>query len=164
MDTIKHKSPAESRMETRYIVMPQHANDYGILFGGALVAWIDMLAAMVAQKHCECEAVTVSIDRISFLEPILVGNHVVLRASVNYVGSSSMEIGVQVMRENPYTGESVRATTAYLTFVGIDQAKKPTPIPKITPQSPDEVRRYENAKLRVESRKELVRKLGLQKA
>jgi acyl-CoA hydrolase len=75
-----------------------------------------------------------------------------------------MEIGVQVMRENPYTGESVRATTAYLTFVGIDQAKKPTPIPKITPQSPDEVRRYENAKLRVESRKELVRKLGLQKA
>jgi acyl-CoA hydrolase len=163
MEEIKHKSPATSRMETRYIVMPQHANDYGILFGGTLVAWIDMLAAMVAQKHCECEAVTVSIDRISFHEPILVGHHVVLRAAVNFVGSSSMEIGVQVMRENPYTGESVRATTAYLTFVGIDRAKKPTPIPKITPQTPDEIRRYENAKIRVESRKDLLRKLSARK-
>jgi acyl-CoA hydrolase len=159
MEDLKTKSPVESRMETRYIVMPQHANDYGILFGGTLVAWIDMLAAMVAQKHCGCEAVTVSIDRISFHEPIRIGHHVVLRASVNYVGSTSMEIGVQIIRENPYTGESVRATTAYLTFVGIDRDNRPVPIPKIIPQTPDEIRRFENAKLRVESRKELVKKL-----
>jgi len=151
-------------METRYIVMPQHANDYGILFGGTLVAWIDMLAAMVAQKHCGCEAVTVSIDRISFLEPILVGQHVVLRGSVNYTGRTSMEIGVQVTRENPYTGESLRATTAYLTFVAIDRERHPVAAPKIQPRTPDELRRYENAKLRVESRRQLLEKIRLTKS
>ena len=157
------KTPAQSQMETRYIVMPQHANDYGILFGGTLVAWIDMLAAMIAQKHCGCEAVTVSIDRISFHQPILVGHHVVLRGSVNYTGHTSLEIGVQVMRENPYTGESLRATTAYLTFVAIDRDQHPVPAPKIQPQTPDEIRRYGNAKLRAESRRQLVEKLRLTK-
>lgn len=155
------KTPAQSQMETRYIVMPQHANDYGILFGGTLVSWIDMLAAMVAQKHCGQEAVTVSIDRISFHCPILVGQHVVLRGSVNYTGNTSMEIGVQVTRENPYTGESIRATTAYLTFVAIDRAQRPVPAPKIAPQTRDEIRRYNNAKLRAESRRQLGEKLKL---
>lgn len=161
MEKAKIKTPSQSQMETRYIVMPQHANDYGILFGGALVAWIDMIAAMVAQKHCESEAVTVSIDRISFLEPILVGHHVVLRASLNYTGNTSMEVGVQVTRENPYTSESIRATTAYLTFVAIDRNKRPVPAPKLVPQTADEIRRYENAKLRVESRRQLLAKLRL---
>jgi len=156
---ISPKKPADSQMETRYIVMPHHANHYGILFGGTLMSWIDMLAAMVAQKHCEGEAVTVSIDRLSFHQPILIGNHVVLRASVNYVGHTSMEIGVRVTREDPYTRESVRATTAYLTFVGIDAQKRPIPLPQITPQTADELRRYENAKLRVESRRELLSRL-----
>lgn len=153
------KTPKQSQVESRYIVMPQHANDYGIAFGGAIVAWIDMTAAMVAQKHCQCEAVTVSIDRISFLQPIKIGDHVVLRASPNFAGQTSLEVGVQVNKENPYTGEVVRATTAYLTFVGLGPDKHPVPIPRLIPETPDEMRRYENARLRAEARKELVKKL-----
>ncbi len=159
MDPIKTKTPKESRVESRYIVMPQHANDYGIAFGGTIMSWIDMVAAMVAQKHCECEVVTVSTDRISFHEPIAIGDHVVLRASANFVGHTSMEVGVQVTKENPYTRASARATTAYLTFVGLDANKHPTVIPQLVPETPDEIRRYHNAKLRVESRKELLAKI-----
>ena len=155
----KPKTPRESQVETRYIVMPQHANDYGIAFGGTIMAWIDTIAAMVAQKHCECEAVTVSIDRISFHAPIEIGEHVVLRASVNYVGRTSLEVGVQVIKENPYTRQSIRATTAYLTFVGIDKERKPVTIPQLLPETPDEIRRFQNAKLRVELRKELLKKI-----
>jgi acyl-CoA hydrolase len=159
MDSMKTKTPQESRVETRYIIMPQHANDYGIAFGGTIMSWIDMVAAMVAQKHCECEVVTVSTDKISFHEPIAIGDHVVLKASANYVGHTSMEVGVQVTKENPYTGSSIRATTAYLTFVGIGPHKRPIVIPRLQPETPDEIRRHHNAKLRVESRKELVAKL-----
>jgi acyl-CoA hydrolase len=158
-DLPQPKSPQASAVETRYIVMPQHANDYGIAFGGTIMAWIDMIAAMVAQRHCECEVVTVSTDKISFLAPIQIGEHVVLRACVNFVGRTSMEVGVQVTKENPYTAEKIRATTAYLTFVGIDEQKRPTPIPDLLPQTPDELRRFENARIRTEARKELLRKL-----
>ncbi len=153
------KTPKESRVESRYIVMPQHANDIGIAFGGTIMSWIDSVAAMAAQKHCESEVVTASIDQISFLAPIRIGDHVVLRASANYVGHTSMEVGVQVTRENPYTGESVRATTAYLTMVGLNKKKRPAPIPQLMPETPDEIRRWENAKLRVAARRALHEKL-----
>lgn len=156
---MKTKTPRESQVETRYIVMPQHANHFGIAFGGTIMSWIDMVAAMVAQKHCEHEVVTVSIDKISFLAPIHIGDHVVLKASVNYVGQTSLEVGVLVTRENPYTNETVRATTAYLTFVGLDDVKRPTAIPRLIPETPDEIRRHENARLRVEARKELLKRI-----
>jgi acyl-CoA hydrolase len=161
MNPRKVKTPRESWIESRYIVMPQHSNDIGIAFGGTIMSWIDMVAAMAAQKHCECEVVTVSTDKISFLEPIRIGDHVLLKACVNYVGNTSMEVGVQVIRENPYTRESVRATTAYLTFVGIDNERHPITIPALKPETRDELRRNENARLRVESRKELLKKIRL---
>lgn len=140
--------------------MPQHANDLGIAFGGTIMSWIDMVAAMVAQRHCGRKVVTVSIDRLSFLAPCHIGDHVLLRSSANYVGHTSMEVGVQVLKECPYTGERVRATTAYLTFVALDRKEKPTPIPPIRPETADEVRRFENARLRVVARKELLRRLS----
>jgi acyl-CoA hydrolase len=149
-------------METRYIVMPQHANDANVAFGGTIMSWIDMLAAMVAQKHCEGRVVTVSIDHMAFLAPIRVGEHVVLKASANYVGHTSMEVGVRVVRENPYSGESVHATTAYLTFVGLDAQGRPSPIPGLQPESPEEQRRHENARLRVEARRELQKRIRQQ--
>lgn len=159
MNALQFKTPRESQVETRYILMPPHANDAGIAFGGTIMAWIDMVAAMVAQKHCECEVVTVSTDQISFRSPIYIGEHVVLKACANYVGHTSMEVGVQVTRENPYTGKSVHATTAYLTFVALDKTKHPTTIPQLKPETREEIRRYENARLRVEARKELLRKI-----
>jgi acyl-CoA hydrolase len=160
---MKTKSPRESIVEARYIVLPQHANDANIAFGGTIMSWIDMVAAMVAQRHCEREVVTASTDQISFREPVHIGEHVLLKACANYVGRTSMEVGVRVTLENPYTGVSVHATTAFLTFVGLDQNKRPAPIPQLKPETAEEGRRYQNAKLRVEARKELRKRLLAQK-
>jgi acyl-CoA hydrolase len=155
----KGKSPGESTVETRYLIMPHQANPQGTAFGGVIVAWIDMVAAMAAQRHCGKEVVTAGIDSLAFKEPIRIGDHVALRATVNYVSRSSMEVGVQVIREDPYTSQKGMATTAYLTFVALDENKKPTPAPPILPQSDEEERRYENARLRVQARKELLEKM-----
>jgi acyl-CoA hydrolase len=161
MNTNALRTPRSSAVEARYLILPQHANDLGIAFGGVIMAWIDLAAAMVAQRHCARRVVTVSIDRMSFLAPCHVGDHVLLRAAANYVGHTSMEVGVQVIKENPYTGEQVRATTAYLTLVALDDNERPAPIPSLKPETPDEVRRHENARLRVASRKELMARLQL---
>ena len=159
MDKEKSKTPGESAVEARYVLMPDQANPYGTAFGGAIVAWIDMVASMAAQRHCGKEVVTASIDSLNFKEPIHIGEHVVLKASVNYVGRTSMEVGVQVSREDPYTGQSTVATTAHLTFVALDENKKPTLVPPIVPQTAAEKKRYENAKIRVKARKELLKKM-----
>ncbi len=159
MDKEKPKTPGESAVEARYLLMPDQANPYGTAFGGAIVAWIDMVASMAAQRHCGREVVTVSIDSLSFKEPINIGDHVVLKASVNYVGRTSMEVGVQVSREDPYTGQKITATTAHLTFVALDKDKKPSPVPRLIPETEDEKRRYANAEIRVKNRKELLRKM-----
>jgi len=153
------KTPGQSAVVSRYLVMPGQANPYGTAFGGAIVALIDMVASMAAQKHCGKEAVTASIDSLNFREAIYVGDHVVLKASVNYAGRTSMEVGVRVTRENPYTGKEIVATTAHLTFVALDENKKPTPVPQIVPETEDEKRRYKNAKIRVQARKELLKKI-----
>lgn len=155
----KPKTPGQSAVVTRYLIMPDQANPYGTAFGGAIVAWIDMVASMAAQKHCGKEVVTASIDSLNFREPIYVGDHVVLKASVNYAGRTSMEVGVRVTREDPYSSKEVVATTAHLTFVALDKNKKPTPVPQLMPETPDEKRRYENAKIRVQARKELLKKM-----
>ena len=153
------KSPRESSVETRYLLMPGQANPYGTAFGGAIVAWIDMTASMAAQRHCQSEVVTAGIDSLVFKEPIYVGDQVVLKASVNYAGRTSMEVGVQVCRENPFNGQSIIATKAHLTFVALDKDKKPTAVPAIEPETDDEKRRFENAQTRVKARKELLKQI-----
>jgi acyl-CoA hydrolase len=158
-ENLKSKSPRESAVETRYLVMPQQANPQGTAFGGAIVEWIDMVAGMAAQRHACCEVVTAGIDSLVFKEPIRIGDQVTLKASVNYVSRSSMEVGVQVTKENPCTGQKILATTAYLTFVALDENKRPTPAPLLVPQTADEKRRYENAKHRTAARKELREKM-----
>ena len=159
-DEQKGRSPKDSAVQTRYLVMPSQANPQGTAFGGTIVAWIDMVAAMAAQRHCGMEVVTAGIDSIVFKEPIRIGDQVALKASVNYAGRTSMEVGVQVTREDPYGGNSVVATTAHLTFVALDKDKRPTPVPPIVPQTEAEKKRYENAKIRVKARKELLKKIG----
>ena len=154
MTNAKGKTPGESAVETRYLVMPQQANPQGTAFGGAIVGWIDMVAAMAGQRHCGREVVTAGIDSLIFRHPIRIGDQVVLRAAVNYVSRSSMEVGVQVIREDPYSSEQVLATTAHLTLVALDENKRPTAAPPLLPQTPDEKKRYEDARLRVQARKE----------
>lgn len=153
------KSPQESAVETRHIVLPNDANHYGTAFGGAIMSWIDLIAAMSAQRHSGHEAVTVSIDRINFITPIQIGDHVNLKAMVNYVGNTSMEVGVQVNRENPYTGEMVRATTAYLSFVALDENKKPCRVPPLRLETDLEKRRFAEGKLRIEMAKDFSAKI-----
>jgi acyl-CoA hydrolase len=154
------KAPSESAVVTRYLVMPHQANPQGTAFGGAIMSWIDMVAAMAAERHCGTEVVTAGIDSMAFKKPVRIGDQVVLKASVNYVSRSSMEVGVQVTRENPCTGEKVIATTAHVTLVALDENKQPTAATAVVPETPDEKRRYERAKQRVQLRKERLRQLG----
>jgi acyl-CoA hydrolase len=155
MSAAEPKTPAQSAVETRYLVMPQHANPYGTVFGGVIMEWIDMVASMAAQRHCGMDVVTAGIDSLAFENAVRVGDHVVLMASVNYVGKTSMEVGVKVVVENPTTGQKNIATRAYLTFVAVDQEHRPIAAPPIRPETEDEKRRWDNAALRVKARKQL---------
>ncbi len=159
MTATQGKHPRDSAVESRYLVMPSQANPFGTAFGGAIVAWIDMVAGMAAQRHCGTEAVTASMDSLDFHVPIRVGEIVLLRAMVNYAGRTSMEVGVQVIRENPTTGEQVVTTTAHLTFVALDANKRPCPVPPLIPETDAEKRRYRNAEIRVQMRKEMRQKM-----
>ncbi len=156
---INEKKPKDSAIITRYLVMPEHTNQRGTIFGGVIMSWIDMIACMVAERHCGMRVVTVSIDSITFDAPAFVGDHIILKSSVNYVGNTSMEIGVKVIKENPITGESIRTTRAHLTMVALDQNGKPTRVHRIIPETDEEIRRYENAKIRVANRKDLSNKI-----
>ena len=93
------------------------------------MSWIDMVASMAAQRHACTEVVTASIDSLNFKHPIHIGDHAILKASVNYVGTTSMEVGVRVLREDPKTNVRVITTTAHLTFVALDDDRNPTPVP-----------------------------------
>ena len=147
------KSPAQSAVETRYLLMPHQANPFGTAFGGVIMSWIDMVASMAAQRHCGTQVVTAGIDSLAFEEAVRIGDHVVLLASVNYVGKTSMEVGVKVMREDPISHQRTVATKAYLTFVSIDKNHKPIAAPPLKPKTDDEKRRWKNAAIRVKSRK-----------
>lgn len=159
MENLTPKPPTQSAVETRYLLMPDQANQYGTAFGGIIVAWIDMVAAMAAERHCNKQVVTAGIDSLSFKHPIRIGEHAVLKASVNYAGRTSMEVGVRVLCENPITGTQSIATTAHLTFVAVDDDQKPVVVPPIEPVTDDEKRRYRNAEVRTRARKELRQKM-----
>jgi acyl-CoA hydrolase len=149
------KSPSESSVEMRELVMPHHTNPQNTVFGGTVMSWIDIAAAMVAARHCGRPVVTAHIDDIDFIAPIKMGYHVLIQASLNYVGRTSMIVGVKVTSENPYTGENRTTTTAYLTFVALDDLGRPVAVPELKPETEDEIRRYENAKKRVLMKKEI---------
>ena len=143
------RTPSSSRVEMTQIVMPSHTNGVGgVLFGGTLVQWIDVCAAVAAMRHCGGSAVTASIDRLDFLVPIHVGDIVVLQAQVNYAARTSMEVGCRVETEDPRTGERRYTTKAYLTFVALDSNGKPRRIPELLPKTREEKRRYAAAEER----------------
>tara|TARA_Y100000780_G_C13695797_1_gene421854 strand:- start:22939 stop:23427 length:489 start_codon:yes stop_codon:yes gene_type:complete len=158
-NNLKTKTPAESAVEMREMVMPTDTNKHGTIFGGKIMSWIDIAAAMAAERHCNNPVVTAHISDIDFISPINVGYHVSIKASVNYVGTSSMIVGVRVDSENPYTGDKKKTTKAYVTFVAIDEAGRPREVPRLKPESSDEKRRFENAKARSHSKKTLSQKL-----
>lgn len=153
------KTPTETAVEMREMVMPHHTNPQNTVFGGTVMSWMDIAAAMVAARHANRPVVTVHISDIDFIAPVKMGHHVHIQASLNYVGKSSMIVGVKVTSENPMTGERRKTTKAYLTFVALDDLGKPTTVPELIVETPDEVRRFENAQQRAQAKKKLQQKL-----
>lgn len=149
------KTPSETAIEMREMVMPNHTNPQNTVFGGTVMSWIDVAAAMVAARHCGRPVVTAHISDIDFIAPIKMGYHVLIQASLNYVGKTSMIVGVKVTSENPYTGECRTTTKAYLTFVALDDLGRPTAVPELVVETEDEIRRFENAKKRVQMKKDV---------
>jgi acyl-CoA hydrolase len=146
------RSVSETQHETAQLMMPQHANVLGHVFGGVMLSMMDTTAAVSAIRHARKACVTVSVDRVDFREPIHVGDLVIMKSSVNFVGRTSMEIGVRVETENLVTGLRRHTNSCYLTFVAIDPDGKPVPVPSLKPDTPDEIRRFQAARERRERR------------
>jgi uncharacterized protein (TIGR00369 family) len=131
---------------------PQDANPAGNVHGGVIMKLIDTAASVVAVRHARSNAVTASIDRLDFHNPVFVGDFVTLWASLNLVGRSSMEVGVRVESENLITGERRHTASAYITFVALDGKSRPIPLLPLILESDEEKRRNREAKSRRETR------------
>ena len=130
------------------MVLPTHINSLNSIFGGTIMSWIDIAAAISAQRHSSRPVVTASIDALNFIAPVYKGWIVNLLASVNYVSNTSMEIGVRVQAENPIQNKTFHTASAYLTFVALGEDGKPTKVPRLITETEDEKRRYEAAEIR----------------
>ncbi|MFX0059780.1 MAG: acyl-CoA thioesterase [Candidatus Hodarchaeota archaeon] len=149
---MEQKTMSESKVEIAQVMYPEHANPAGNVHGGHILKLIDQAGAIVAARHTHKNVVTASVDRMDFISPAYVGNLVFAKASLNYVGRTSMEVGVRVEAECLRTGRHTHIATAYLTFVALDEDDNPTEVPILIPEKEDEKRRYEEAKKRRELR------------
>jgi len=149
---MKGKTVKSSRIVMSHVMQPQDANTAGIAHGGVVMKQIDDAAGAVAIRHARKVAVTASIDRLDFHHPVYIGNLLVVKASLNLAGSSSMEVGVRVEAEDLLTGKIRHTASAYLTFVALDKNFKPTAIPPLILEEEEEVRRNEEAKSRKQIR------------
>jgi acyl-CoA hydrolase len=144
----QRKPVHESRHETSELMMPQHSNNLGNVFGGVVLSMMDKTAAIAAFRHCRNSVVTASIDRVDFREPIHLGDLVVMKASVNFAGKSSMEVGVRVEAEDLLTGRRRHTNSCYLTFVAVDASGRPIEVPELLPETEEDWRRHAAAKER----------------
>lgn len=145
-------APSDTRTEMTWIVMPGQANALGTVFGGQVMAWVDVCAAISAQRFTRTNVVTASMDEFQFRAPVKQGQIVVLQSQVNWAGRTSMEVGVRVESEDPLTGERRHTSTCYLTFVAIGEDGRPCVIPELRPASDDERRRHAQGQIRRERR------------
>jgi acyl-CoA hydrolase len=138
----------ESQAEMVEVVLPNDANPLGNILGGKVMHLIDIAAAIAAHRHSRSYVVTASMDHVDFLHPVRIGELIVLKSSVNRVFHTSMEVGVKVFAENVLTGERRHTSSAFVTFVAIDDQGKPKPIPPVIPETGEDKRRYEQAEVR----------------
>jgi len=134
------------------IMMPMDANNSGNVFGGAILRLIDEVGSIVALRHARTNVITASVDRMDFYHPVFIGDMLRLNASINYVHRTSMEVGVRVEAENPITGEVRHTGTCFLTYVGLDANRKPTPVPELKLETDEDKRRWAEAQERRRSR------------
>ena len=149
---------SESAVEMPQLVLPQHANVHGTVLGGMVLHWVDMAAALVANRHSRRPVVTAAFDEMAFLAPIQIGQLALLNAKMTLVDRSSMEIRVDVRSEDLLTGERRTTGTAFVTFVALDPVtKRPTPVPQLELETNEERAEHalalERRRLRLERRK-----------
>ncbi len=150
----KEKTFSESAANAVQVVLPNDTNPLGNVLGGRVMHWIDMIAAVVAYRHSKRPVVTASMERLEFLSPIRLGQIAILKAALNYVGKTSMEVGVEVYAEDPRTGKRHPTSSAILTYVALDDSGMPTPVPPLSAETKEEKRRYQQGEKRYRKRKE----------
>ena len=146
------KKVSESQCESVYLVLSQHINGSGRLFGGILLQWIDTVGAVVARRHSGCEVTTASIDNLQFVKPVTINSIVVIKGHLTYVGRTSMEVCVETFVEE-MSGECSLVNKAYLVFVAMKDGK-PSPVPGMLLVTDEERRENENGRRRQELRKQ----------
>jgi len=142
------KAPRLSRTQIAEVMMPHMANVLGNVHGGVLLGMMDRVGAVAAIRHARQTCVTVSLDRVDFHEPIHLGELVTMEAWVNYAHRTSIEVEVQVHAENLLTGQRRHTNSCFLTFVAIDEAGKPVPVPPVLPETDEERKRMADAEAR----------------
>jgi acyl-CoA hydrolase len=160
INTPNRKPCSDSRVFQTNRVLPPDTNNHQTLFGGKLMAYIDVVASISAQKHCRASIVTASMDSVDFLHPIRPTDAVHLESFVTYTGSSSMEVFVKVIAEHLITGETKVAATSFITFVSLDENGKPNRVPEVYPETEEEKYLFESALNRMKLRKDR-RKLSI---
>ena len=148
MSIPKPKPVSASRVESLELVLPNDTNPLGNILGGRVMHLIDITASAAAMRHARHQVVTAHMDDLSFHYPIKLGHFIILRASVNYAGATSMEVGVKVLSEDPLTGEQRHTSSAYLTFVALDENGKPARVPPLELETETDRRRFGEAKER----------------
>ncbi|WP_374272149.1 acyl-CoA thioesterase [Paenirhodobacter enshiensis] len=146
-------------LEMTVLMTPELANFSGKVHGGALLMWLDRVAFSLASRYSGRYAVTLSVDQVTFKEPILVGELVRFAAAVNFTGHSSMEIGIRVEAENIPKGTRRHTNSCYFTMVAVDDDGKPTPVPTLEPETAEERHRWRAAELRKSLRREFQAKM-----
>ncbi|GIQ68266.1 acyl-CoA thioesterase [Xylanibacillus composti] len=147
------KRTSESRTVMTEIILPADTNYHGTVFGGYVMSKIDKVATIASMRHSRSPVVTASSDSLDFLAPIREGEAMILESFVSWTHRSSMEVYVKVQSENLYTGERKLTATSYLTFVALDEANNPVPVPPVVPETEEERRHYQTAAQRYEQRK-----------
>lgn len=141
----------DSRVEQVHMLMYEHMNGYGRLFGGRLMEWIDVVAGVVARRHSGCDVTTASVDRLEFIAPAYIGDTIVLEGNLTFTGRTSMEVRVDTYVEK-LSGSRVRINRAYLVMVALDDNGKPTAVPALIPETIEEKAEFEAGKKRKEAR------------
>ena len=145
------KKVSDSKTEMSQLMLPQHINMAGTVYGGAILSIADSVAYVCAARHAGPSCVTVSVDRVDFREPIKIGELVTFLASVNYVGRSSMEIGIKIVAEDLKTGKKRHTNSCYFTMVCVDNQGRPNEVPRLVPETEDEKRRWRDGERRREA-------------
>jgi uncharacterized protein (TIGR00369 family) len=146
------KKISESRVTMAQLMIPQNANPAGNVHGGDIMKLIDTAGGVAATRHAQAYTVTASIDRIDFHSPVFIGDFLIIKASVNFVGKTSMEVGVRVEAENLISGEKRHTGSAYLTFVALDHANRPIQLPPLILETEEDEHRNKEAAARKQMR------------